>query len=268
LACGAAAEGIGVDVAGTASVFAMTTADFRPDVRQRMLACGRSAVPGLWHPYAYINGGGMNLEWFRRRYALGWRQVEDPDMDLEGLDRLADEVDPDDHLPLFVPHLGGRVCPAQPDLRGAWAGLTWDHSIRELYRAVLESVALEYAVYKKTLLALYDGLSIKELRVTGGGQSSTTWNAIKANALQVPLRAVSRDEGAPLGAAMVAGFGVGVLRSLPEAARKWIALAETTRPQRSMAAYYARRLGRYESLVGTLNLWGVAWGGGHLVSKE
>jgi xylulokinase len=181
--------------------------------------------------------------------------------DLLELDRLAAEVEPSDRLPLFVPHLGGRVCPAQPALRGAWAGLSWDHGVPELYRAVLEGVALEYTVYKKTLLALYDGLSIKELRVTGGGQSSRLWNIIKADALQIPLRAVSREEGGPLGAAMVAGFGVGVLRSLPEAARKWIALAEATRPQRSLAAYYARRLGRYESLVGTLNLWGVAWGG-------
>ncbi|MBM4094125.1 MAG: hypothetical protein FJ276_32670, partial [Planctomycetes bacterium] len=30
--------------------------------------------------------------------------------------------------PVFLPHLGGRVSPSQPDLRGCWAGLTWSHS--------------------------------------------------------------------------------------------------------------------------------------------
>jgi xylulokinase len=255
LACGAAAEGIGVDVAGTASVFAMTTAEFRPDVRRRMLACGRSAVPGLWHPYAYINGGGMNLEWFCRELAPGLGQASRERLDPARLDELAAAIEPDERLPLFVPHLGGRVCPAQPDLRGAWAGLTWDHGPAYLYRAVLEGVALEYAVYKQTLLALYDHLSVKELRVTGGGRLSGLWNRLKADTLQVPLRRVARDEGAPLGAALVAGFGVGLLRSLPEAAKQWITLGEATRPRRSLAAHAARRVARYEALVEQLNRW-------------
>ena len=253
LACGAAAEGIGVDVAGTASVFAMTTSRFRPDVARRMLACGQSAVPGLWHPYAYINGGGMNLTWFCREIADRGRTGGKDRLDLARLDALAAAIEPDRTLPLFVPHLGGRVCPAQPDLRGAWVGLTCDHGLGALYRAVLEGVALEYAVYKKGLLALYEGLKIKELRVTGGGQESTLWNAIKADAMQTPLRRVSRGEGAPLGAAMVAGCGVGLLESLPEAARQWITLAEVTRPRRSLAALYAARLARYEAILEHLN---------------
>jgi xylulokinase len=257
LACGAAAEGIGVDVAGTASVFAMTTATFRPDVARRMLACGQSAVPGLWHPYAYINGGGMNLEWFRREIANRGRTAGKDRLDLAGLDELAAAVEPAETLPLFVPHLGGRVCPAQPDLRGAWVGLTWDHGLGELYRAVLEGVALEYAVYKKGLLALYEGLKVKELRVTGGGEQSGLWNAIKADAMQTPLRRVSRGEGAPLGAAMVAGCGVGLLKGLPEAARQWITLAEVTRPRRSLAAICAARLARYEAILEQLNHAGI-----------
>lgn len=259
LACGAVQEGIGVDVAGTASVFAATTAAFRPDEDQRMLACGRSAVPGLWHPYAYINGGGLNLEWFRRKVAGGGRGPEEGAVSLADLDRQAAALDLDDDLPIFVPHLGGRVCPAQPDLRGAWAGLSWDHGPAHLYRAVLEGVALEYAVYQKALCRLYrnevSGASsdpIRELRVTGGGQESGLWNAIKADALGIPLRRVARTEGAPLGAAMLAGWGVGVLPSLPHAAKQWIPLGETTRPRKPHAACYARRLRRYECLLRSL----------------
>jgi xylulokinase len=66
LSCGATAPGICVDVAGTASVFAATTDSFAPDIHSGTLGYGRSVTPGLWHPYAYVNGGGMNLEWFRR----------------------------------------------------------------------------------------------------------------------------------------------------------------------------------------------------------
>jgi xylulokinase len=249
LACGAAAEGIGVDVAGTASVFAMTTATFQPDVKNRMLGCGQSAVPGLWHPYAYINGGGMNLEWFRREMVNRGMTSGKGLVGLDELDELAAAIAPREDLPMFVPHLGGRVCPAQPSIRGAWVGLTWDHKLTHLYRAVLEGVALEYAVYQDGLKGLYEGLKMKELRVTGGGAESSLWNRLKSDALQTPLRRVSRSEGAPLGAAMLAGYGVGLLKSLPEAARKWITLGEAIRPKRAVAALYARRIERYKKLL-------------------
>jgi len=64
---------------------------------------------------------------------------------------------------------------------------------------------------------------------------------------------VTRTEGAPLGAAMVAGWGVGVLKGLAQAARQWITLGEATRPQKNLADYYARRLGRYELVLGLLD---------------
>jgi xylulokinase len=253
LACGATTEGVGVDVAGTASVFAMTTSAFHPDAKHRMLACGRSAVPGLWHPYAYINGGGMNLEWFRRELANRGDESAQNSLTLSALDELADAVEPDKTLPIFVPHLGGRVCPAQPGLRGTWIGLSWNHAMGHLYRAVLEGVALEYAVYKQGLLAICPRLKLKELRATGGGEQSSLWNQLKADALQTPVRRVSRSEGAPLGSAMLAGYGVGILKSLPDAAKRWITLAKATRPQRHLAAFYAGRLKKYESILTHLN---------------
>ena len=253
LACGATVKGIGVDVAGTASVFAMTTAEFHPDVKHRMLACGQSAVPGLWHPYAYINGGGMNLEWFRREMANRGRSSGKDLMTLSQLDKLAATIELDAASPIFVPHLGGRVCPAQPDVRGAWVGVAWDHTLAHLYRAVLEGVALEYAVYKQVLLALYKRLRVKELRVTGGGEQSVLWNQLKADAMQTPMRRVSHGKGAPLGVAMLAGYGVGLLKSLPDAAKQWVTLGEATSPQRSLASLYTKRLSRYAAFLEHLN---------------
>jgi len=256
LACGATREGIAVDVAGTASVFAATTAAIHPDVNGRMLACGQSAIPGLWHPYAYINGGGMNLDWFCREMANRGRTSGRQLCTIEQLDEQAAAIKPRDDLPMFVPHLGGRVCPAQPYLRGAWTGLTRDLGLAHLYRAVLEGVALEYAVYQQGLRRLYGGIGIKELRVTGGGEKSTLWNALKADVLQVPLRRVARSEGAPLGVAMLAGWGVGLFTGLPQAARQWVELAETTRPKRSLADHYSHRLARYETLLRNLDVQG------------
>lgn len=253
LSCGATREGICVDVAGTASVFAATTRRFCPDRRQKVLSCGHAATPGLWHPYAYINGGGMNLEWFGKHIAGA--NGAGRQMDFRELDRAASSIVPAAGLPFFVPHLGGRVSPSWPHLRGAWVGLAWDHTPAHLWRAMLEGIALEYAIYKRVLLGLDDRLEIKELRVTGGGEKSALWNQLKADALGTKVVQVNHSEGARLGAALVAGFGAGLIADLDAAARKWIRKRITTRPNRRLADYYRKRLSRYEGIMEALYKW-------------
>jgi xylulokinase len=253
LACGATREGICVDVAGTASVFAGTTRRFQADTMHQTLGWGQSATPGLWHPYAYINGGGMNLEWFAREW--GSVAAGRTSHAMRRLDRLAARLAPDPTDPLFVPHLGGRVSPSQPLLRGSWAGVTWSHTAAHLYRAVLEGVALEYCIYRDVLRSVSPESRIREIRVTGGGERSAIWSQIKADALGIPLVHVSRQEGAPLGAALLAGYAVGLLPSLDAAARRWIRTGAAIRPVRQFRTHYATRLARYESLLTQLNHW-------------
>lgn len=252
LACGATAAGICVDVAGTASVFAATTAGFSPDIHGGMLGCGASVTSGLWHPYAYVNGGGQNLEWFRRQYGSQGSAT------LDELDALAAEIPPADSLPLFLPHLGGRVSPGWPELRGAWAGLTWDHGRADLYRAVLESVALEYALYQRAVRRLLPDAVLGELRITGGGERSDYWNQLKADVLQMPIVQIERGGGAPMGAAMLAGIGAGILADAPAAAARWVRLGRRFEPDPASADHYDKRLRRYESLLHSLHQWSVS----------
>jgi len=251
LACGATQAGICVDVAGTASVFAATTSKFRPDRRHLTLGCGRAATEGLWHPYAYINGGGMNLEWFRREMANRGRKAGG--ITFSRLNRLAEEISAPETAPLFIPHLGGRVSPSAAHLRGAWVGLDWSHSLGHLYRAVLEGVALEYGIYRNILAELYPDLKLREIRVTGGGQESTLWNQIKSAVLEMPVVQTTRSEGAPMGAAMVAGYGTGLFKSLPAVAKSWVQKGTRHRAPRKMARMYRERLGRYEQLLELLD---------------
>lgn len=255
LACGATKPGICVDVAGTASVFAATAGVFTPDAAAGMLSCARSVTPGLWHPYAYVSGGGMNIEWFRGLFVSG-RGRHKPDTglaEITALDQLAAAVEPADELPLFVPHLAGRNSPPQPHLRGAWTGLTHAHGVGELYRAALEGVALEYALYVAAIRRLLPGGKLDELRVTGGGAASAVWNRIKADTLQLPVRPVVGSHGAPSGAAIVAGWGTGLLKSPDAAARQWVETAAAVRPSRARAALAARRLDRYRTLLCVLD---------------
>jgi xylulokinase len=253
LSCGATREGVCVDVAGTASVFAATTGQFKADTRFRTLGWGQSATPGLWHPYAYINGGGMNLEWFARQLT---RLGKTPSKrTLDQLNRLASEIAPQVTDPVFVPHLGGRVSPSRPRLRGSWAGLNWSHTAAHLYRAVLEGVALEYCVYRDVLQSVNPELKVREVRITGGGQQSAVWNQIKADALGIPVVGIDRHEGAPMGVALLAGYGVGLFNTLAGAAARWIHKGAPVRPARKLAAHYQARLARYKGLLDCLAQW-------------
>ncbi len=250
LASGPLAQGVAVDIAGTASVFAATTIAFRPDLKQQMLACSRSVVEGLWHSYGYINGGGMNVAWFRDKIAPG--VPAERGVSFDELNAAAEAVSPNEDAPIFIPHLSGRACPGQPDLRGGWIGVGWDHSPADMYRAVLEGVALEYGLYQKSINKLNPHLDMREVRVMGGGEYSRVWNQIKADVLGVPVVQAARSEGAPLGAAIVAGVATGVLEGY-EAAGRWVAPGVVTHPRPEFFAYYQRRLCRYEAMLEALN---------------
>jgi xylulokinase len=253
LSCGAVGEGTSVDVAGTASVFACTESAFKADTDFMVLSCGHSASPGLWHPYAYINGGGMNLEWFRTEMGKFSPGGVPPSFD--ELNARAADVTPRPDDPMFVPHLGGRVSPAWPSLRGAWVGLSWSHGFGHLYRGVLEGVALEYGIYLRVLEKLYGAGRVKEVRVTGGGEKSALWNRIKADILGVPVVQIVGGGGAPLGSALLAAYGVGVVKDLPAGASQWVRTGSVTEPDPARAAEARERIGRYEALLSGLNTW-------------
>lgn len=251
LASGATRAGVCVDVAGTASVFAATTSQFLPDTKNRVLSCGLAATPGLWHSYAYINGGGMNLEWFRENMAVSTQGGAEQETFMT-LEKLAAKIEPSVDLPLFVPHLSGRVSPSWPDLRGAWVGLCRTHGPGHLYRSVLEGVALEYGIYKRALISSGASIRLREVRTTGGGSASRLWNQIKADVLGLKVLPVSRTEGAPLGAALLAAYGVGGVKQVATTADQWIGTEAGVRPVRRYSSIYAARQKKYEALLDAL----------------
>jgi xylulokinase len=72
---------------------------------------------------------------------------------------LPESVAPGSDGLFFSPHLGGRICPSSPEMRGAWVGASWSHTQAHFTRAILESIAYEYAYYLKILKELLPRLS-------------------------------------------------------------------------------------------------------------
>jgi xylulokinase len=238
LGAGVTAPGQLLDTAGTASVLGVSAGQFRADPGRTLLQM-RGAVPGQWIALAYLAGGDL----------LGWlpRVLGAP---LEVL--AAEAAAADSARLLFVPHLGGRLLPAAPGARGGWIGLELAHGRGDLVRAVLESVAFEYAGFLDRARELLPGLAPREARVIGGGSGNALWNLIKASVLGVPYLRPDTDSFSCRGAALVAAAAVGAVTDLGAAAAAATAGGPRTEPDQVLADRYAGRLGDYREAVGLL----------------
>ncbi len=220
LGAGVVRPGMLFDVAGTASVLAASTDTYFADVENRALLTMRSVIPGLWNPLAYIGGGGQALRWFRDHFfntlhgeQQGWTyELYDQMID------LAARVPPGSDGLFFSPHLGGRICPATPEMRGAWIGFSWSHQQAHFARSILESIAYEYAYYLRILRQAVPNLALTETRAIGGGARNNVWNQIKADVLGVPYQRLQRTEFGSWGSAIIAGKAAGLFDDLAEVA--------------------------------------------------
>ncbi|MBL8155221.1 MAG: xylulose kinase [Anaerolineae bacterium] len=248
LGAGVVRPGMVLDTAGTAAVLAGCTDQFTPDVANRALLSMRSVVPGLWNPLAYIAGGGLALRWFRDQFYNNLRgQPQTAAGDLyDEMTAAAQAIPPGADGLFFSPHLGGRICPAEPAMRGAWVGFSWGHTQAHFFRAVLESVAYEYALYLNILRELIPDLKLVEARVIGGGARSAGWNQIKADVLGVPYQPLQRSEFATWGSAMIAGAAAGIFTDLAETAmRTTAAQGQPVQPRAEHAAVYQQAVDQY-----------------------
>lgn len=217
LGAGVTLPGEAFDSAGTASVFAVCTDTFAPDLEHRTLMATHSVIPGTFIALAFINGGGLALRWFRDEIA----RITGDDA-YAHLDRLAAAVEPGAGGLLWFPHLQGRVLPPQPHARGAWVGLTAGHTHGHLFRALLEGIAYEYATWAAQAQAgLRSTARLQQARALGGGAGSRLWNQIKADVLGITWLPTERQECGVLGDALVAAAATGHVTDLAETAKRW-----------------------------------------------
>jgi xylulokinase len=255
LGAGVVSPGMVFDSAGTAAVLAACTDEFVADRKHRALLCMHSVIPGLYNPLAYIAGGGIALRWFRDQFYNTWRgkpQLRDDDL-YEEMIAAAAAAPPGAEGLFFSPHLGGRICPAAPAMRGAWVGFSWGHTQAHFARALLESIAYEYAFYLRILRDQLPGLALTEARAVGGGARSDVWNQIKADVLNMPYRRLGRSELGTWGSALIAGKAAGLLDDLAaKAAETAVPDGDAVPPDRNQRATYDRRIEQYIALEETL----------------
>jgi xylulokinase len=246
LGAGVVRPGLVLNVLGTASVFAATTASYTPDTQEKTFFTARLPFENLYYQIAFINGGGLNLRWFRDEILSSEKEKLGQDF-YAFYSELAGKVPPGSQGLLFVPHLGGRVTPSVPHLRGALLGLNWGHSRAHLYRALLEGVAYEFALYMSQLTR--KGQTYGEARAIGGGARSATWVQILADVLGLPYVRLQREEFAAYGSALLAGHGIGLFSDLAATAERFTEVKDRFLPREEIHNAYLPLVDLYRRVL-------------------
>ena len=121
----------------------------------------------------------------------------------------------------FVPAFAGLGSPHWDQYaRGAIVGLTRGASAGHIARAALEAIAYQTADVLSAMES-DSGIKLKELRVDGGATRNDMLMQFQADVLGVPVVRPRILETTALGAAYLAGLGVGYWKSESELAVQW-----------------------------------------------
>ena len=127
----------------------------------------------------------------------------------------------------LVPAFTGVGAPHwAPDARGAVFGMTRGTGREHLIRATVESVV--YQTYDLFDAMAKDGVTPTALRVDGGMSANSWMCGYLSDVLDIPVQRPTILETTALGAAYLAGLGVGVFDSLETLAKNWTAEREFT----------------------------------------
>jgi xylulokinase len=210
---------------------------------------GCHAVPGAWHVMGVVLAAGGSFQWFRNE--LGRAEVEAARK--SGTDPyflLTDEAataGPGAEGLFFLPYLTGERTPHfDPDAKGAWVGLTVRHGRGHLIRSVLEGAT--YAMRDSLELIREMGVSIEQIRASGGGARNPLWRQIQADIYGNDVHTLQSTEGPAFGVALLAQVGTGGFANVPEACDATIRLADRTPVDPQARAFYDRGYAIYRQL--------------------
>jgi xylulokinase len=240
---GAVTPGIVALTLGTSGVVFATTPSPLIEPQGRLHAFCHS-VPGVWHFMGVMLSAAGSLRWYRDTLS--------PGMSYDDLLAPAASIAAGSEGLLFLPYLTGERTPhPDPLARGAFVGLTVRHTKAHMTRSVIEGVS--FGLRDSMELIKGAGLGqITQVRVSGGGARSKLWRQMLSDVMNSELVTVNTTEGAAFGAALLAGVGCGVWKTVEESCAATIKTLESTTPNQGTVAVYEAYYQQYTALYPAL----------------
>lgn len=194
-----------------------------------------------------LRSGTYLVTWFTETFLEPGKPV-----DWQGLEEAARAVPIGSEGLLLLPHWSGSMTPHWDVLaKGAMVGLSSAHKKPQIYRAVLEGIALEQATMTADVEQL-SGTPLSEIVLTGGGANNRLWCQILADVLAKPIYLSRTTEASNLGAAIAAAVAAGWYDDTRTAAAAMTALGEVFTPDTQAQGFYQDLLAIYQQMYASV----------------
>ena len=255
LPVGAFRPGVLLDVAGTWEIVvaALERPVLTDEVRRMGWWVDSHVARGMWAAMGSAVAAEM-LEWFRDQLGFEERQkaASEGGVAWDHLMTAAAAAPPGANGVMFLPHMSGATIPApDPASMGAFVGLRNIVTKGDMVRAVVEGLNYQFL---QILAGVAAGLGVapEKLIAVGGGAKNAFWMQNKADMVGKCFEAPEVEEATPLGAAILAGIGVGVYRDEQDAFEQVYKPGRVYEPDTELTGAYAERFEAFERIYPAL----------------
>ncbi|MCL1894945.1 MAG: FGGY-family carbohydrate kinase [Clostridiales bacterium] len=216
-----------LDITGTWEMLVGVTRDVAKISLADLFYIEPHVAKNAWCPIESAISGDM-MEWMVEYQGKGWDEAM----------AAAAAAPLGSHGCTLLPHFSGSNSPnIEPTSLGAFVGMSNIVTRGDMARAMLEGLNYKtremYEAMKRTM-----GSDITALKAEGGAAKNALWTQMKADILGVPIEVPSLYEATALGAAMLAGLGIGVYESEDDAVSSVAGEAAVYEPDLSAHAQY------------------------------
>lgn len=219
----------------------------------KRLILGCHVVPGYWLLQGGTVGGGGVINWFEKEFCEAERikAKEDSKNSFEEMSDEATTIPAGSEGLVFLPYMSGERSPIwDPCAKGVYFGIDFSKTRAHFIRASMEGVA--YSLKHNLETAKEAGANAEVLRAMGGAANSTVWTQLKADITGRKIIVPASDTATALGAAILAGVGVGIYKSFEEAVDTTIAVRKEYTPNPEVSEVYEKGYKKYIDLYKNL----------------
>jgi len=204
------------------------------------------------YSFSGIASAGGAIRWFRDQLGTCEKLIGETSgiNTYRILDMMAEKTPPGADGLVFMPHMviGERAPYWDQYVRSCLFGLTLYHTKAHIFRAFLEGVA--YAMRYSIKSAEDAGIPLKRALLVDGGAKSPLWRQIITDVTNIPFTYIEKAPGAPLGDALLAGVGVGLLKY--ENIYEWVNTTQVMKPDPKRVEIYERYFDMYKNVYKSL----------------
>jgi xylulokinase len=196
----------------------------------------------------YSMTGGMVLKWFKDNFFNSGNSSKLSNNEIYNIMiSEAKEIPAGSDGLIMLPHITGAFFPENnPKARGVFFSIGINHRRGHFTRAILESIA--FMLRRDLEIFSNNNIRIKSIISMGGGAKSGLWNQIKADITGLELLVPKNTETALLGAAIIAGVGIGIYKDFGAAISKVVSIGKKYSPDSENKSIYDIAYKKYVEL--------------------